>query len=202
MSVIALDDTLDVSKMSWSQYRNDLEFRSSFGAQAVEIAPPLWTVSVEAPSMAEADSGAWKSFLVRTRGKTTQVSIYDKSRPQPLGTYRGTLTLQADATQGATTISLTGGSSGQTLLAGDWLGIGSLSAQQLIMVSENATADVSGNITITFEAALRNAFSAGASVVWDKPTALFRRKDNNAGWDYADSITSGFSMQFIEDYRP
>lgn len=202
MSVIALDNTLDVSKMSWSQYRNDLEFRSSFGAQAVEVAPPLWMVSLQAPSMMESESGAWKSFLIRTRGKTTQVSIYDKSRPVPLGTYRGTLTLQANAAQGATSVTLTGGSAGQTLLAGDWLGLGSTNTQQLIMVTENTTADGSGNIVITFEAPLRNAFTSGASVVWDKPTALFRRKDSSAGWDYADSITSGFSMQFIEDYRP
>jgi len=202
MSVIALDSTLDVSKMSWSQFRNDLEFRSSFGAQAVEIAPPLWTVSVQAPSMMESESGAWKSFLLQTRGKTTQVSIYDKNRPVPLGTYRGTITLQADVAQGAVSMTLTGGSAGQTLLAGDWIGLGSTTTQQLIMVTADATADVSGNITITFEAPLRNAFTAGEAVTWDKPTALFRRKDSSAGWDYADSITSGFSMQFIEDYRP
>lgn len=202
MSVIALDSTLDVAKMSWSQYRNDLEFRSSFGAQAVEIAPPLWMVSVQAPSMMEADSGPWKSFLVKTRGKTTQVSIYDKNRPQPLGTYRGTITLQANAAQGATSVTLIGGGASQTLLAGDWLGIGSVTTQQLIMVTADATADGSGNITVSFESALRNAFTAGAAITLDKPTALFRRKDSSAGWDYADSITSGFSMQFIEDYRP
>lgn len=202
MSVIALGDNLDVTKMSWSQFRNDLEFRSSFGAQAVEIAPPLWMVSVQAPSMMESESGPWKSFFVRTRGKTTQVSIYDKNRPQPLGTYRGAVTLQANVAQGATSATLTGGSAGQTLLAGDWLGIGSSTTQQLIMVTADATADGSGHITISFEAPLRNAFTATTSVTWDKPTALFRRKDSSAGWDYSDSITSGFSMQFIEDYRP
>jgi len=207
--------------MTWAQYRNDLEFRSSFGAQAVEISPPCWMVTVEATPMNEADSGAWKAFVMQTRGKTNQVSIHDLNRPAPLGTLRGTVTLLNSVSQGATTMTINGGydAAGKTLVAGDLLGLGTGTTQQLVMVTADASsssetrsmfldfannlysAGTVGDITITFEPALRNAFTAGAAITWDKPTALFRRKDSQVAWEYSDCLTSGFSMQFIEDWR-
>jgi len=66
---------------------------------------------------------------------------------------------------------------------------------------DDATADGSGLIAVNIQPPLRNAFSSSAAVTWDKPKALFRRKSNTLGWNYAPVAVSGFSMDFIEDWR-
>lgn len=201
MSVNVFPTTLYASKMSWSQQRCDAEFRSAFGAQAVEVSPPLWAITIEAPNMRDSKAGAWKALVMQLRGKTNQLAMYDPMRPVPTGTLRGTLVLAVAAAQGDVGMSLSGGTAGGTLKAGDLLGIGSNITQQVVMVSEDALADGSGNIDVVFEPPLRNAFDLGAAVTWDHPAALFRRKDSNTGWDYAPGIVSGFVMQLIEDWR-
>src|SRR5689334_2335358 len=112
MSVITFPSTLKVARCSWSQQRNDIEFRSMFGAQAVEASAPVWLVTLEATPGLEANGGSWKALGMQLRGKTNQLAMWDLARPRPLGTMRGTMTLNSDAAQGATTLSVI--ASGQT----------------------------------------------------------------------------------------
>lgn len=204
MSVIAFPDGLHVARMSWAQQRMDMEFRSIFGAQATEGGVPLWAVSLEIDRKKESDTGTFKALLMQLRGRVNQLSLWDVARPTPLGTMRGALTLGVDAVQGATSLNIAAGV-GQaltTLLAGDWLGIGSGLTQQLVMVATDAAADAAGDIVVSIEPPLRNAFLIGESVRWDKPKALFRRQNSKAGWDYESVFASGFALDLIEDWRP
>lgn len=203
MSIITFPSTLKAAKMSWGEKRNDLEFRSQFGAQAVELMGPQWTVSLEPPTLREADSGAWKSLLMRLRGRTNQLALWDFARPAPRGTMRGTMTLNAGAAQGATSLAIVAaGEAGKTLVEGDLLGLGSGATQQVVMVVADATANGSGVIAVTIEPPLRNAFSGGAAVTWDKPKALFRRSTSASNWDYAPGLlATGFGIALIEDWR-
>ena len=82
------------------------------------------------------------------------------------------------------------------------LQLGSGSTQQVVMNMTDATADGSGVITVTTEPPLRNGFSAGASVIWDRPSALFRRNTSETTWEYTPRIVKGFGMSFAEDWRP
>jgi hypothetical protein len=115
---------------------------------------------------------------------------------------RGTMILNANAAQGATTLQIVAsGENAKTLLQGDMLGIGSLLTQQVVMVVSDATSNGSGIISVTIEPALRNAFSSGESVTWNMPMALFRRVDSNSGWNYYGSVVEGFTMDLREDWR-
>jgi hypothetical protein len=203
MAVITWSSSLRVARCSWSQQRNDVEFRSMFGAQAVEVSAPVWVVTLEATPGLEASGGEWKVLGLKLRGKTNQLALWDLARPIPLGTMRGTMTLNSDAAQGATTLSIVAsGQASKTLLMGDHLGIGTLTTQQVVMVTADATGNGSGVISVTVEPPLRNAFSAGESVTWDKPKALFRRVDSKFGWQNYGAVVEGFSLDLIEDWRP
>lgn len=206
MAVITFPESLaeKVSRLSWAQNRNDMEFRSMFGAQALEVSSPLWSAGLEFGDMLENDAGALQTLMMQLRGRTNQLALWNFARPAPLGTMRGTMTLSADAAQGATSISITAGvgQAAKTLLAGDFLGIGSGLTQQVVMVTADATSNGSGVISISIEPPLRNAFAAGAAVTWDKPKALFRRQSSKAGWDYQSVLASGFSLDLLEDTRP
>lgn len=199
MAIITVPTGLSVARQTWEQQRNDMEFRSMFGAQAIEAAPPVWTTTIEA---SRKRPELWQALMLRLRGRTNQLELWNFGRPAPKGTMRGTMTAGA-AAKGATTMTVTAsGQGGRTLLAGDFLGVGTALTQQVVMVTADATANASGVISVSFEPALRNALSAGAAVTWDKPKALFRRTDSKAGWEHKPGgIVEGMSLSLLEDWR-
>lgn len=202
MSVITFPTTLYASRLTWAQTRLDLSFTSIFGSQSVEINPPLWEASLESDQLFEADTGAWQALLLKLRGQTNQLSLWNLARPAPLGTMRGTMTLNTAAAQGDVVLSIIEVTQAtKTLKAGDLLGLGSGITQQVVMVMTDATANGSGIISVTVEPPLRNAHLIAAAVTWDKPTVLFRRKQSQATWDYEATFARGFSLDLIEDWR-
>ena len=204
MAVITMPDTLYMSSMSWRQKRNEMVTRSIFGAQTVEVAAPLWMVDIAIDRLPDSKAGPWKSLIMQLEGQVNQFAVWDKMRPVPLGTMRGTMVLDSNAAQGATQLVIDAGAgeAGETLVEGDMLGLGTGTTQQVVMVTGDATADVNGVITVNIQPPLRNAFTAGDSVTWDKPKALFRRTNAESGWDYSGTYASGFNLSLIEDWRP
>lgn len=200
MAVIQVPVGLSIALQTWIQQRNDVEFRSRFGSQSQEASGPLWSTSITAglkrPEL-------WQALMMQLRGKTNQLALWNKGRPQPVGTMRGAMTMAATA-QGATALVVTAaGQAGKTLLMGDYLGVGSGLTQQVVMVVADATANGAGVITVTTEPALRNAFAAGAGVTWDRPCVLFRRKTSTSQWDYEPgNIVKGMVLDLLEDWRP
>src|SRR5690349_24203932 len=184
MSIITFPDSLKVARVTWAQQRNDVEFRSGFGAQAVELAGPLWSVTLEAAPGREADSGGWQALGMQLRGRTNQLELWNHARPVPRGTMRGTMMLNSGAAHGATTLSIVAsGQASKTLLQGDLLGIGDNLTQQVVMVVADATSDGSGIISVTVEPPLRNTFLLGEAITWNKPKALFRRVNSRFSWE-------------------
>lgn len=198
------DNSCVVEKFTFGQKRQDVLFRSNFGSQAMEVSSPLWTVDISAPTNYESVSGAWQALIMKLKGQVNQLAIWNLGRPVPSGDMRGSMTLSSSAAQGATSLVITAGSgqAAKTLKAGDMLGLGSGTVQQLVMLMSDATANGSGVITVTVEPPLRNAFVSGSVVVWDKPCALFRRSDSKSAWEYSVNMASGFSLNLIEDVRP
>lgn len=205
MSIISMTQFManQITRMSWGQRRFDVTSRSVFGSQSIESGAPLWTAEIDIKPLMESEAGLWKATMLKLRGQTNQLELWDVRRPAPLGTMRGGLVLADDAAQGDETITIAGGAgqAGATLLQGDMLQLGSGETQQVIILTENGTADVSGDIQVTFQAPLRNAFSAGATVVYDRPKALFRRTDPDFQLNYEPVFVRGFAMTLIEDWR-
>jgi len=199
MAVINVPAGLSVARQTWAQHRMDIEFRSMFGAQAVEGSAPLWTTEITA-SLKRPE--LWQALILQLRGRTNQLALWNFGRPEPKGTMRGSMTMAA-AAQGATSMTITAaGQAAKTLLAGDYLGVGAGLTQQVVMVTADATSNASGVVTVSFEPGLRNAFSAGSVVTWSKPCALFRRADSKGGWDYEPGVVKGMSLNLLEDWRP
>ena len=204
MAIITFPATLSVARLSWGLQRRDLSFASAFGSQAVEISSPLWAVSVQFDSVKRTDAGtgAWQALLLKLRGKVNQLALWNIARPAPLGTMRGAMTLNAAAIQGAVSLSIAAaGENLKTLLAGDLLGIVAGITQQVVMVTDNATADATGLIVVNIEPPLRNGFVLGTAVVWDKPAALFRAAQSGQDWDYSGSLVTPRALELIEDWR-
>lgn len=204
MAVITIPDNLPCEQLSWGQSRNTITFKSAFGNQSVDTRSPWWTATLSAYTGYEKDSGAWQTLLMTLRGATNQLAMHNLARPVPLGTMRGTLTFNYATPAGATSFVINGlaSNASKTLVAGDYIGFGSGATQQVVMVVQTSTADASGLNIVTVEPPLRNPFSAGASITWDKPKVLFRQQDNTTSWDYNSTLSSGYKMSLLEDPRP
>lgn len=188
--------------MRLEQLRMDLTHTSAQTGvtQAVVYGLPRWKATIEIERMRDSDVGAVKALLMKLRGQINQLELWDLGRPAPLGTISGTLTLNASASAGATSLVITGGTNGQTFKAGDWIGVGSGQNKQLCMVTDDATVS-GGTVTVSIEPPLRNALNSGASVTIDKPSALFRLANSQQGWEYSGEYVSGFTLDLIEDWQ-
>lgn len=205
MAVLTWNNAYKVSSFRWNKLRRDVLFSSIFGSQALEGGSPLWEVDIQGAPQMNVEAHAMVAFLESLEGYRNQLALWNLAQPQPIGTMRGSMTLSSSAAQGAGSLVITAGAgqAGKTLLAGDLLGLGSGLTQQVVRVTANATANGSGVITVAIGTPLRNAFSGGAAVTWDRPTALFRQKSANSGIEYTPGIIGQpWSLSLVEDWRP
>lgn len=193
-----------IAVFRWHKANQSAVFKSMFGSQSLEASTPLWEVSMSGVSEARAAARLIEAYIDSLNGFTDQIEIWNVEHPAPTGTMRGVMTLAADAAQGATTLVITAGAgqAGTTLLTGDPLGLGTGLTQQVVPVSANATADGTGQITVSIGIPLRNAFVATAAVTWDKPKALFRQKTLFDGMQYKPDGADVWSLSLREDWRP
>jgi hypothetical protein len=112
VSIISWPTSLSTAaEFTIGQQRYDVtESSDSTGADAARLlGPPRWTVglrSVEALNLTQA--GAWEAMLLSLRGRVNHLALHDPVRAVPNGTLRGSPTLNASASAGATSIVLTG----------------------------------------------------------------------------------------------
>ena len=155
------------------QSTNQRVSASPFGGseQAIDLLNDRWKASMQL-SAKTPDEGAWiEAFIGAMRGQVNTVDLYHFARPVPRGTIRGSLTLNANAAQGASSIQITGCSpSNGTFLGGDMMGVGGL----LVMAAPGTYTASAGIVTVSITNRLRAAQSSGAVVTWNKPTAPFR----------------------------
>lgn len=206
MSILTIPSNLKIKRVEWGQRRYDIEFNAGdSGVSQVRIlAPARWYAAIVCPDQLSAvEAAAWRDLILRLQGRVNQLAVWDMANPAPLGTMRGTLTLNTAAAVGATTLSITGGvgQAGTTLLTGDWIGVGSGSTRQLVAVAADATANGSGVISVTISQPIRVAQLSGAAVTWDKPTCLMRQTGSDSTWSFERQIRTGYSLDLIESWE-
>jgi len=195
MSTITRPTLFEPNVCQLTPYASQRVSASPFGGseQAIDLLNDRWMMSCSLPEKLHADAAWIEAFIGAMRGQVNNVALYHFVRPVPRGTVRGTLALNASASQGASSIEITGCSpSTGTLLAGDMLGVGGL----LLMVREDCTA-VAGVITAPITNRLRVAQNSGAAVTWNKPTALFRLLATS-GVHHVPVITDAVTFEFGE----
>jgi len=169
---------------------------SPFGGseQAVDLLNDRWLLKCEL-SECKAAQGAWiEAFIASMRGQVNTAALYHFARSAPRGTVRGTLTLGASASQGASSIRLSGCSpTTGTLLAGDMLGVGGL----LLQVASDCTASGGTITSVPLVNRLRTALSSGESVTWNAPTAPFRLL-STSGVEYGQGRCAATTFDFGE----
>lgn len=208
MSTITMPAALRVGAQSFGQERFDLVERSdATGDTSVRLfGPPRWTMGLAAKSGLDlADAGVWEVLLIQLRGSVNVLAAWDVNKPAPLGTARGSPTLSANATAGASSISVTGFTAAGTLKQGDWLQVGTgVGTSQLVKVTADITLNGSGAGSVAVEPPIRKQINSGATVTWDKPLGYYRMQAKGFSWDAVPGFlaSSGFACDFLETFAP
>jgi hypothetical protein len=163
--------------------------QSPFTFQQQVVAHPgqRWAASISLPPMKRQDAESWVAFLLSLYGQVGTFLLSDPNCPAPRGTATSA-TLTGTAGSTSPTITMTG-----TLLAGDYISLGSGSSTRLHKVVQ----DRSGNGTIEIWPALRSSVT-DAAVDLTEAKGRFRLKDNITQWSINEISSYGITFDCVE----
>jgi len=164
----------------------------TFAGQAHAYPGQMWQADVRLPAMTVDKAEQWVAFLVALRGQFGTFLLGDPTRT----TLRGTATsCTVTGTAGSNTVSATV-PEGETLLAGDYIQLGSSSSSTLHKVLVNYTGTgAAANLEIW--PALRVNRTA-ATVTLTNARGMFRLVSNQQGWSINEARNYGISFEAME----
>ena len=163
--------------------------QSPFTFQQQVVAHPgqRWAASISLPPMKRQDAEAWVAFLLSLYGQVGTFLLSDPNCPAPRGTATSA-TLTGTAGSTSPTITMTG-----TLLAGDYISLGSGSSTRLHKVVQ----DRSGTGVVEIWPALRSDYTS-ATVDLTDAKGRFRLKDNITQWSINEISSYGITFDCVE----
>ena len=160
----------------------------TFAGQAHAYQGQMWQAEVSLPPMLTADAEQWLGFLLSLRGQFGTFLLGDPLRTSLRGTATG-VTVTGSA--GDNTVSATV-TAGQTLLAGDYIQIGTGANATLHKVLQDANTDAAGAVTLEVWPALRGSRTGVVSVT--DTVGLFRLASNETGWSSNELANYGITF--------
>jgi len=146
-----------------------------------------WEASVNIPSVRRDLAAEWKAFLTALKGPTGTFLLGDPDYATPRGTV-SSCTLTGSAGDETATVTMTG-----SLLAGDYIQLGSGSSAKLHQVLQDQT----GNGSLEIWPALRSDYT-NAAVVFNNAKGVFRLSSNSTSWQINSSSAYGISFEAVE----
>lgn len=206
MAIITYPTNLAFGTFEQGIRRFDLQEYSETSGSIRErlLAPPRWTFRIgppSAPGATMAQIGLWRGMIAALQGSVNYLAVYDPTTTLSRGTMTGTLSCSALA-KGATSITVSGGTSGQTVLQGDIFQVGTGLNSQMIMATSSGTVS-GGSVTFSFANPARIAYSGGTTVKWDKPLCHCKLSGNSASWSYqaGNYLAGGMIVDLIEQWE-
>lgn len=164
------------------------------GAEELQQFPGQWlSARIEIRKTAlPAVASAWRATLARLQGRWGTLLVGDPARPTPRGTIgaagAGTPVLDGSHATLAEEIAIKGVTPGRTVLAADWLQLGTGATSTLILATADATADGAGDMTVPIFPRLRAVWANESPVTVQDCKGVFRLADNLRGWRTFDRL--------------
>ena len=207
MTILTLPTAPDFSDTRFglvSNTQTGLESPLNHTSQFLELPGARWKAEYALPPMSRALAATWVAFLVALRGRAGQFYGFDPSvhprRPRGSALSAGSLQVAGANQTGAILVV-----DGATPLAvdvfrtGDYLAydVGS-SGRQLHMVTSDATADSSGELSIPIEPPIRTSPAAGQPLILTDPSCVMRLVEDEVGWEVSRAQIYGLRFEAIE----
>ena len=157
-----------------------------------------WNTTMTLPPMLKDKASIWLSFLLQLRGVRGTFKIGDQDRKTIQGTATGTVRVNG-ASQTGNQVALDGftASRSNVFKAGDYIQINSY----MYMVTEDVSADGSGEANVKIEPALRQGIETindDTLVVYLNTTTIMRLDSNDFNWDTDQVSKYGISFACSE----
>ena len=160
----------------------------SYKQQVISYGGQQWSASVSIPSVRRDLAAPWKAMLIALKGQEKTFLLGDPDYVTPQGTAT-TGTLTGTIATDSVAVTLDG-----TLLAGDYIQLGTLSESKLHVVLQ----DQSGNGTLEIWPALRQTYTTAETIILDSPKGLFRLADSMTSWSIDNVSSYGISFEAVE----
>lgn len=162
----------------------------TYKQQIISHGGQRWEASVNIPSVHRDKAAQWKALLVGLKGSVGTFLLGDPDYATPRGTV-SSCTLTGNAGDDTVSVVMTG-----TLLAGDYIQLGSGSAAKLHQV----LLDQDGDGTIEIWPALRSDYTTEeeGAVIFNAPKGVFRLANNVTSWSINNASTYGISFEAVE----
>ena len=159
----------------------------SYKQQVISFGGQQWSASVSIPSVRRDLAAPWKAMLIGLKGQVGSFLLGDPDYVTPQGTATvGTLT--GSVATDSVAVTLDG-----TLLAGDYIQLGTVSASKLHVVLQ----DQSGNGTLEIWPALRQDYT-NETIILASPKGVFRLADSMTSWSIDNVSAYGISFEAVE----
>jgi len=159
----------------------------TYKQQIISHGGQKWEALVNIPSVHRDKAAQWKALLVGLKGQTGTFLLGDPDYATPQGTV-SLCTLTGSAGDETVTVVMTG-----TLLAGDYIQLGSGSAAKLHQV----LLDQDGDGSLEIWPALRSDYTS-ETVIFNAPKGVFRLATNISSWSINNASTYGISFEAVE----
>jgi hypothetical protein len=159
----------------------------TFVGQAFAYSGQMWQADISLPPMRRADAEQWVAWLVSLRGQFGSFLLGDPIGCAPRGTATSA-TITGSAGSNSVTVTMTG-----TLLAGDYIQLGSGSTSTLHKVLQNR----SGSGTLEIWPALRVGRSSSAATLTNA-RGRFMLSSNEQAWSVNEASVYGISFGAME----
>ena len=159
----------------------------TYKQQIISHGGQKWEASVNIPSVHRDKAAQWKALLVGLKGQTGTFLLGDPDYATPQGTV-SSCTLTGSAGDETVTVVMTG-----TLLAGDYIQLGSGSAAKLHQV----LLDQDGDGSLEIWPSLRSDYTS-ETVIFNAPKGVFRLATNISSWSINNASTYGISFEAVE----
>lgn len=159
----------------------------TYRQQVISHGGQRWEAYVSIPSTRRDLAAEWKAMLVALKGPIGTFLLGDPDYVTPRGTV-SSCTLSGTAGNSTVSVTMTG-----TLLAGDYIQLGSGSSAKLHQVLVNQ----SGSGSLEIWPSLRNNYT-NAAVITSSPKGVFRLKENVTSWTINNASAYGISFEAVE----
>lgn len=168
----------------------------TFAGQAHAYSGEMWQADITLKPMRRSDAEQWIAWLISLRGQYGTFYLGDPLGCNPRGTVSTNTDVNAaTGSAGDHTISCTI-TSGETLLAGDYIQIGTTSNRTLHKVLEDVTGTGSAQDVEIWPALRENKSSAGVNIV--NTTGKFRLASNQQNWSVNEASIYGITFGAFE----
>lgn len=156
-----------------------------------------WEAVVEYAPMNRASADGVAAALMQLLGGYGTLFIHDPAATTARGTVAGT-PLVNGASQTGNSLITDGWSAGATILAGDYIQLGSSTTTRLYRNLKDVTADGSGNATLDIFPRLRESPGNNDAITKASCKGTFRLLGNDVEWTTDDAMLYGIAFRAIE----